>query len=280
MTMISYSQNQEDVVLRRAFPDGRPGFYVDVGAHDPVESSVTKHFYDQGWRGVNVEPLSGLHARLVAARPRDVNLNIGLSDHAGELAFFECTDTPSLSTFSADEAAARRAAGHTIHEHAVPVTTLAEICERHVAGAIDFLSVDVEGHERQVLAGGDWDRWRPRVVLVEATRPNTNVPTHDDWEPILLQAGYVFALFDGLNRFYVAKEARVLLPRLAAPANILDDFVPYRFAQEIAHHRDVAEALEKRLAAYQDIGPNALRWARRLKCLAGGVRRLLGRGPS
>ena len=206
--IISYADNFEDVLLRRVFPRGTPGFYIDVGAFDPVALSVTKHFSDAGWRGINIEPVPALYERLVAGRSRDINLNVGLSDHEGSLTLYEA---PSVPTWSADRGIMTgwfRVNPADLVERTVRVTTLARVCEQHVAGTIDFLKIDVDGHEREVLAGGDWARWRPRVVLVEAYRPQT-------WEPQLLAADYLFAVFDGVNRVYVRAEDRSLLPALA-----------------------------------------------------------------
>ena len=250
MTMISYAQNQEDVLLSRLFPPGRPGFYIDVGANDPVTDSVTKHFYDLGWRGINVEPASHPFERLLQQRDRDVNLNVGLSNKEGTLSFYEFpAELPGSSTFSLGQAEWHHDAGIPFLEREVPVTTLAKICEEHVTGAIDFLTIDTEGHERQVLEGGDWSRWRPRVVVVEATQPNTLIPTHDQWEHVLTGADYVYATFDGLNRFYLRKEDEDLLPALQAPANVCDDFVPFKYSRAIAELRAEVDASDRHLAA-------------------------------
>jgi hypothetical protein len=78
------------------------------------------------------------------------------------------------------------------------------------------MKIDVEGWERQALEGGDWRRFRPRVLLLEATRPNSAEPAWGGWEPLLLAQGYLFAYFDGLNRFYVPEEERALLARFPA----------------------------------------------------------------
>ena len=76
--MISFAQNLEDVVLARVFASQKDGIYVDIGAWDPDLDSVTKHFYLRGWTGINVEPSATAFARLSAARPRDVNLNVAV----------------------------------------------------------------------------------------------------------------------------------------------------------------------------------------------------------
>ncbi len=249
MTITSYAQNHEDVLLSRLFPPGLSGFYIDVGAMDPVVNSVTKLFSDRGWRGINVEPAAFPFERLQAGRPRDVNLNVGLSDKQGTLTFFESDPSSGWSTFSAEQAAQHRDAGLTLVERFVPVTTLAEICRQYVTEQIDFISIDVEGHERQVLEGGDWRRWRPRVVVVEATEPNTTISTHHQWEHVLLDADYDFAAFDGLNRYYVRAEDEHLAAALATPVNVLDDYVPHRYVSQINDLRFWLETSQRSLAA-------------------------------
>ena len=250
MTMTSYAQNREDVLLDRLFPRGLTGFYIDVGANDPVENSITKHFYDMGWHGINVEPAAVPFERLEELRPRDVNLNIGISDHEGTLTLHEFPPGISgVSTFSGHQAELHRERGHAFQTREVPVTTLAKVCAEHVEDDIDFLSVDVEGHEPEVLEGGDWSRWRPRVVVVEATEPATTNPAHERWEHVLLEADYLFAAFDGLNRYYVRREDGHLAAALATPVNVTDRFVPYEHAKPYEELRLAFNTLERQLAA-------------------------------
>ena len=222
---MSYAQNAEDVVLARVFGDRAAGYYLDVGAFAPTEGSVTKHFYDRGWCGINIEPACEPFERLRAARPRDVNLNLCVSDRVGRATFFEC-ERPERSTLSADVAAT----ACELRFAARPVDTrpLADVCAEHAPDHIDFMKIDVEGHESAVIAGADWRRWRPVVLVIEATEPGRPRPSQASWEHLLLAAGYEFALFDGLNRFYVRSEDRALLPRLSVPANAHDGYVPHR----------------------------------------------------
>jgi hypothetical protein len=171
---------------------------------------------------------------------------VGASDRAGELDFFEFAGRLSgLSTFERGEAEAHvKARGAAYVRRRVPVMTLAEICERHAVGEVSFLSVDVEGHELAVLRGADWRRWRPRVVVVEATRPMTSEPAHEGWEPVLLEADYLFAAFDGLNRYYVRAEDKGDVEKLKTPVNVFDDFEPYA-------HKKRVERLEAELRFYR-----------------------------
>jgi len=247
--MISYALNGEDVLLDRLFPRGLSGFYIDVGAMDPVQHSVTKHFYDLGWRGINVEPAEDPFRRLCEARPRDINLDVGLSDEAGTLTLNQSPPGTGLSTFSSQHAARQGAEGVAFSERSVRVVTLAEVCENHVEQEIDFLSVDVEGHEERVVAGGDWKRWRPRVLVIEATEPGTTVPSHERWEPTLLEADYLFAAFDGLNRYYVRAEDAHLADGLRTPVNVFDDFEPFRYVKPLEDLRQGYETSQRHLAA-------------------------------
>ena len=122
--MVSYAQDAEDVLLQRAFPWKHRGFYIDAGASDPVHFSVTKHFYDWGWRGINIEPVHSVWRRLRDHRPRDVNLNAGLSDREGKLTFYEVAAETTWSTFSAQLARAIEGRGVKVSPREVPVTTL------------------------------------------------------------------------------------------------------------------------------------------------------------
>jgi FkbM family methyltransferase len=267
--MVSYAQNGEDVVLARAFSPGFRGLYVDVGAADPVNHSVTKHFYDHGWRGINVDPSPGWHDLLCRHRPDEVNLQVGIGDHPGTLTLYDGPPGhPGGATFSARQAAAyERDLGRPLTTVEVPVITLAQLCEEHVGErTIDFLKVDAEDFELAVLQGADWDLWRPRIVVVEATEPNRPVPNHATWEPVLLDARYRFVLFDGLNRFYVRAEEPDLVGPLSAPANVFDDFVTH-------HHLDQVRALEARAAVADGLGPRALGVARFVHRLHDGLRR-------
>jgi FkbM family methyltransferase len=270
MPMVSYAQNYEDVLLARAFPDMKEGFYIDVGANDPISDSVTKHFYDQGWHGINIEPVRALYERLCSHRGNDINLNIGLSNRESYRELIECLSYPGLSTFTPClvDNWRRRGLEMQTANRSVPVMTLAQICEAHVDRTIDFLKIDVEGHEREVIEGGDFHKWRPRVILIEATWP-------ERWEPLILGADYHFAIFDGLNRYYVRSEDRALLPALSVPVNTCDSFVSYhhhamveQLSAQLEIHKKLNDELSARLGLDTELGPNVIRIALKLRQIA------------
>jgi FkbM family methyltransferase len=235
--VISHAQNAEDVVLDRIFKDQESGFYIDVGACHPVEDSVTLLFSERGWHGINIEPDANLHALLVEHRPRDVNLCMAIGRQRGR-ADFHPTGTRGHGTMNADFAARRSQNGPS---RRVPVAPLSDIvdCYGPDDGRIDFLKIDVEGWEADVLTSVDWARHRPLIVVVEAV-DDSGTPVHAAWEPDLLAANYRFALFDGLNRFYCRDEdADRLLQRLGAPANVFDHWM--RASDARAHAAAAAE---------------------------------------
>ncbi len=245
---VSYAQNLEDVMLWRALHDAveGPGFYIDVGAADPVALSVTKAFYDRGWHGIDVEPLPDEAARLEDARPRDIVVQAALTDAAqavaGTATFHRVTQSgqsvapTGLSTLDpavADAAVAGAGvagagidgvAGVLVERIDVPLTTLAAVCRAHVGGPVHFLKIDAEGAEAAVLGGADFAACRPWIVLVEATAPGSGEGTAAAWEPGLLAARYDLVWFDGLNRFYLAREHADLARHFTVQPNVWDDY--------------------------------------------------------
>ena len=250
--MLSYAQNAEDVVLARVLDGRPPGFYVDVGADDPELNSVTKHFYDRGWSGVNVAPSRTGHGRIGAARPRDVTLLLALSDGSGRDPGTQRTaDGSDGAGGLCGSAPDTRETGTDRGGAEIEVTTLADMCARHVVGSIEFMRIAAGGHEARVIRGGDWRRFRPRVVVVAWTS-SAGASIHASPETRLTAAGYQFALFDGLNRFYVRAEDADLLPRLAAPANAGDDWAPHGYVHRLTEMENDVAQLRTRVAEAEE----------------------------
>lgn len=226
---VSYAQNGEDVVLWRALGHLPQGRYVEVGANDPTDSSITRAFYARGWRGIEIEPVSEFVEAFRRERPRDVVVQAAITDSDAGSVTMHVVDGTGLSTL--DDATAGRHAtdGWPSHDETVPARRLDDVLDEHLVPGDDihFLVVDTEGAERAVLSSIDLKRWRPWVLVIEATAPNTTYPTHDAWDLLVQEAGYEFCLFDGLSRFYVAEEhAETLRAALSVPCNVLDGFTP------------------------------------------------------
>jgi FkbM family methyltransferase len=198
---VSYSQNREDIIIASFFLNKKDGFYIDVGANEPYEDSVTKYFYDLGWNGINIEPSPWLYKKMVEARERDINLNIGISNKKGTLDFREY-EGHGLSTFSKDRKNELEKENNNLvsnyRDYTVDVITLKEIFEKYVKDKkVDFLKIDVEGYEYNVIEGNDWKKYRPVVLCIEANHINRN------WQSILIDNNYRLVYNDGLNDYYV-----------------------------------------------------------------------------
>ena len=246
---LSYSQNLEDYHLSLAFAGQATGTYIDIGAGHPIADNVSFWFYERGWQGVVVEPQSRLAALYPRLRPRDVAVVGLIGRENGEADFHVVGRLHGLSTTKEGVARATQAFGVDYQTMRTPTTTLAKLCEGHELCTIDFLKIDVEGAEGDVLFGGDWERYRPKVVVAEAVTPMTSEPSWQEWEPFLIAQGYRFVLFDTLNRFYVAEECPEIMARFPierAPWHAVRHMYEIGRAPENVSHPD--HALTRELA--------------------------------
>ncbi|WP_439573140.1 FkbM family methyltransferase [Phreatobacter sp.] len=241
----SYAQNLEDYHLSLLLEGVSEGFYIDIGGGHAVADNVSFWFYERGWRGIVVEPQNALAAAYGRFRPRDIVVQALCGRQTGEADFFQADRFHGLSTTVGPNAEAAEAAGIATTRRRLPVTTLAGLCAAHAPQRIDFLKIDVEGAETDVLAGNDWDRFRPRVVVIEAVAPWTMADGSAEFAPLLTAAGYRDVLFDGLNRFYLAGEDAGLaerLPREPTPWNAVLHLGEYGPADHDERHPDHALA--------------------------------------
>ncbi|WP_198659625.1 FkbM family methyltransferase [Nubsella zeaxanthinifaciens] len=174
----SYSQDGEDMILKALFESkkGYKGFFVDVGAHHPVRFSNTKYFYDRGWKGINIEPTPNAIKAFKLFRKRDINLNIGIGTTEGSLTFY-CFNEPALNSFSKEVSEKIHQSGgkyRIIKEEKIEVLPLSKVFDKYLpkGQTIDFISIDVEGLDYNVLLSNDWEKYQPQIILVEE---NVNV---------------------------------------------------------------------------------------------------------
>ena len=213
---LSYTQNMEDYHLWLALGGKQAGFYIDVGAGHPVADNVSLWFYERGWRGIVAEPQADLARLYGFVRPDDIVHEGLVGRRTGEAEFYQVDRLHGFSTTVKTFAEGARDFGAEHRAFPMPMLTLADLCARHGVTDIDFLKIYVEGAEADVLAGNDWARYRPKVIVAEAVSPGKGEPVWQEWEADLLAQGYRFRLFDTLNRFYVAQEHPEIFERLPA----------------------------------------------------------------
>ena len=249
MGIISYAQNFEDVILWRALKHIRHGVYIDVGAQHPVIDSVSKLFYDHGWRGIHVEP-TAVHANLLrAARPDETVVQSIVFDTAGVHPFYEIPDS-GMSTLSKEIAEEHlHSLGTPIVETLVTAVTLDDLLTLAPEGDIHWLKVDVEGAEYPVFFSWKKVERYPWIIVVEATHPNTTIDTFEKWEFLILKKGYRLVFRDGLNRYYLHNMHKDLEGHFEFPANVFDDF---QLGALVSERRD-RQAAESKVAELQQI---------------------------
>jgi FkbM family methyltransferase len=164
----SYSQDGEDLIIDELLNYKKKGTYIDVGANDVEKFSNTKRFYDKGWRGINIEPDYNNYIKFVEKRPEDINLNLGIGTKKGSLKFY-LFDTDTLSTFSSDSVEKYKTLGFkVIEEKLIELVSLEEVISKYLGNEpIDFISIDTEGYDLEVLKSNNWEKYRPKLICVE-----------------------------------------------------------------------------------------------------------------
>jgi len=209
MPISSYSQYGEDLILkglmeRDQIDLSKKGFYLDVGAHHPTRFSNTKLFYDLGWGGINIEPNEGIKNLFDKTRPRDKTLEIGLGKRCGYQKFFlynesalnslnnrnsELSDTPYSSTGSKEiETSRMEVILNDFHGESLPEP--------------NFLDIDVEGLEMEVLEGNNWDKFKFNYILIEQKIQSVDSIKHSPLFIFLSDKGYEILAHNGLTGFY------------------------------------------------------------------------------
>ena len=167
----SYAQEGEDLILDRIFGASTTGFYVDIGAHHPVRFSNTFLFYKRGWHGICIDPSPDTAKLFKKVRPRDIALEMGISDCEKSLTYI-VFDEPALNTFSEELADQRvkQTSYQIVDKRQVLVYPLSKVLDEFLIdkSSIDFMTIDVEGLDLEVLRSNNWNKYRPRCVLAEA----------------------------------------------------------------------------------------------------------------
>lgn len=203
----SFSQKGEDLVIDKILGYKPKGFYVDVGAHHPSKLSNTKRFYLKGWCGINIEPNPSMFKYFLVHRKRDINLNIGISNINNYIKLYAFKES-AMSTFSKTNLKKYQLLGYKLNKtYKIPVNKLSRILTKHKVRNIDFLSIDTEGSEMNVLRSNDWKRFRPKVICIETEEHDTLLISSKDLKAkisrYLGKYSYREYCTNGLNTIYI-----------------------------------------------------------------------------
>ena len=201
---IFYSLEGEDIVLDNIFQNQPKGFYIDIGANHPKMHSNSYLFYKKGWRGINVDAAPGSMQLFSVFRKRDINLERPVSDKVEKLTYF-MFDQPRVNTFSEDLANERtRTTTYKIIDRVeIETSTLKKILDEYLPEktTIDFMSIDVEGFDYRVLLSNDWEKYIPRVIVVEELEHADNNDSPFIYK-FLLSKGYQLVAKTGNSCIY------------------------------------------------------------------------------
>jgi len=197
----SHSQFQEDMIIDKIL-NKENGFYVDIGANDPIRLNNTYKFYKRGWTGINIEPNKIKYDKIVKCRPKDITLNMGINNEKGELTFY-VTNPDSHSTFSREEVNAFKGTHIKVTDVSrIKVDTLSSVLNKHAKKEIDLMSIDTEGFDLRVLESNDWDKYRPKLICVEINKQSNE---HEEIKDFMISKNYFEIYNNGLNSLFVSE---------------------------------------------------------------------------
>lgn len=200
----SYSQSGEDMVLNTIFCNANKGFYVDVGANNPKIQSNTHFFYKKGWKGINIDALPGSMKKFKLLRSRDINLEIPISDKEEVLTYYMFS--PSFYN-SFDKEFAETYKDKLIGTKELKTEKLSAVLDKYLKNkTIDFMSVDVEGFDLKVLKSNDWNKYRPKIIVIELHVIEKGSDREREISNFLKEKGYSFYCQSPTNAFFIEND--------------------------------------------------------------------------
>tara|TARA_B100000212_G_C27382579_1_gene537755 strand:- start:1910 stop:2590 length:681 start_codon:yes stop_codon:yes gene_type:complete len=191
---ICYSQNGEDLILNRLLDNKSKGFYIDIGAHHPLRFSNTHFFYKKGWNGINIDAMPGSMKLFKSIRKRDINLETGIGDKKELLTYYKLNE-PALNTFDRREVDLKIKKNYKLIDSlTLSVDRLDNILEKYlkINQEIDFMNIDVEGKDKEVLLSNNWKKFRPKFILIEILNEDKLINENCEINKYLEKQGYSF----------------------------------------------------------------------------------------
>ena len=162
-----FSFSGVDVIIGNIFRKKNNGFYIDVGCQHPIKNNNTYLLHKKGWSGINIDLDKDNINLFNLARPNDDNINIAVSNKVGEAELYFYHAKSPINTIDKKTSEFQKANVSKIKK--VKTNTLINIINssKYSSNEIDLLSIDVEGHEMQVLEGFDFNYYKPNVIVIE-----------------------------------------------------------------------------------------------------------------
>ena len=190
---LCYSQNGEDLILNRFLENKEKGFFIDEGAHHPIRFSNTYFFYKKGWSGINIDAIPASMNNFNKIRPKDINIGKGVGIKNNQLTFYQFNES-ALKTFCKEEAFSKNKHGYKIiKSNLIKVDTLENILDKYMPEntQIDFLNIDAEGKDEEVLISNNWEKYKPNFILIEILREEDIDDTSSSIKTFLKSKDYI-----------------------------------------------------------------------------------------
>ncbi len=202
---LSYSQSGEDMILDTIFFNTKKGTYLDIGANNPFVQSNTHYFYKKGWRGINIDALPNSMKRFNKVRPHDSNIEAAISNDEKELIYYMFSSS-FYNTFYNKDIEKIKTVTKLVGEKKIKTIKLSNILDSLKVKDIDFMSVDVEGLDLEVMKSNNWNIYRPKIVITEWFSKGLDELHSDGVFQFLNKVGYKFLCNSVSNAFYIEKE--------------------------------------------------------------------------
>lgn len=199
---LSFAQSGEDMILATILCQVKKGFYVDIGANNPYIQSNTHFFYKNGWRGINIDVLPNSMKTFKKIRKNDINLEIAISDKEEHLQYFMFSSS-FYNTFSSEAVEETKKVSEFIGVQKLRTQKLSDIFGNYNVKEIDFMSVDVEGYDLQVLKSNNWNKYRPKIIITEYYAKELNNIKNDEIYKLMDANGYIYFCNTPTNVFYI-----------------------------------------------------------------------------
>lgn len=192
---ISFSQGGgDDIQLKKIIKNTTPGVYVDIGAWHPVKASNTYYFYLRGWKGICIDPNPKMEKLYRTYRPKDSFINCAIGSKQEELIYYQLQDGYSaMNTFNLEFLERKNLEQHIKSKNRIKLYQLKDILDEQIKenDRLDFFDIDVEGLDLEVLKTNDWEKYRPKVILIE-TNLSIQEELNSDIVVYLNSVGYAF----------------------------------------------------------------------------------------
>lgn len=166
---ISFARSGDDLQVYKLLNNASPGVYLDIGSWHPIKASNTYFFYLRNWKGICVDPNPELKPLFKKHRPNDIFINAGIGPSDSNLNYYMFQNS-SMNTFSDAFIHANHLQDKIKKTIKVPLLSIKEILDERLQphDRLDFFDIDVEGLDLQVLQTNDWEKYRPKVILIES----------------------------------------------------------------------------------------------------------------